>query len=515
MHETPEATPAAASDGSDPYAEIPYTDHAYAESHPDRLAVVARLSGWAAPALERARILEIGCGVGGNVLAMAASLPSATLVGIDPSKRQIDDARRTASGAGLSNVTFHAAPAEEVELAPGSFDYVVLHGVYSWVSIDTRRALLRAIARWVAPDGVAYVSFNTLPGWYDRLAAKEWLRFTASASGLGLSLEETRASLAWLRDRASPELATYRRQIEGVIARLAETDRAYLVHEYLSPEHHPELVSTFLAETEGAGLRYLGDAIAASTSLELLDDDVCARVRSLDVTRTQQVVDFVKHTSFRRALLVRADTCDARGWRWPSSLEPDARVSESAMDTLHVASRLRASPDVPDQFDGNDGSVHVYDKAASCALLELARVAPRAVPFDDLCGRVAAAMGAPTADVRHVVRKELYDLWLATGGIDLHAYEPRIVTTASERPESSALARWHAVHGGTLTNLWHQEVVLAEDVVRFVLGLADGTRTLEAIAREVRDARALSEAEALDVTRASVDLLAKAALLIR
>ena len=140
---------------------------------------------------------------------------------------------------------------------------------------------------------------------------------------------------------------------------------------------------------------------------------------------------------------------------------------------------------------------------------------PQAVPFEELCGRVARVLSAPLADVRQIVRKELYDLWLATGGIDLHAYAPRIVTTASERPEASALARWHAVHGGTLTNLWHQEVVLAEEIVRVVLGLADGTRTLEMIAREVRDARALSETEALDVARASVDLLARAALLIR
>jgi hypothetical protein len=273
-------------------------------------------------------------------------------------------------------------------------------------------------------------------------------------------------------------------------------------------------VSTFLSEAEGAGLRYLGDAIAASTSLELLDDDVRARAMPLDVVRTQQLIDFVKHTSFRRALLVRSDTSDARGWRWPSSLEPSQSASESAMDTLRVASRLRASPDVPDQFDGLDGSVHVYDPAASCALLELARLAPHALPMEDLCARVASVMRMSPRDVRPIVRKELYDLWLATGGIDLHTYEPELVTRASEKPAASALARWHAEHGGTLTNLWHQEVVLAEDVVRFVLALADGTRDSNAIAREVASTRGLSESDAHDVTRASLALLANAAVLV-
>ena len=492
---------------TDPYDDVPYTDHSYAESHPDRLAVVAKMSGWTPPAVERARILELGCGVGGNLLPMAEQLPGATLVGVDRSRRQIEAARRVAEAAGLKNVVFHEASFEDAGLVAAEFDFVICHGVYSWISIDARRALLRVVARCLAPGGVAYLSFNTLPGWYDRMAARDWLRFADATS-----IEP----LSWLKARVSLELDAYRRQLGQVEDRLRETERAYLVHEYLSTEHHPELVTSVLGEAGDAGLRYLGDAIPTSTAVELLDDEAQARALGLDVAATQQLVDFVKHTSFRRALFVRSDASDERAWCWPMRLDP------RAIDSSRIASRLRITADPAggaDRIEGPDGIVHVFDPLARCALHELSLVAPRSLAFDELCQRVRAAM--PTADgsskVSDAVRSELFDLWLTIGGLDLHAYEPRMATTVSERPEASAVARIQARTDGTLTNVWHQEVRLVEEVVRFALARLDGTRTCGALTREVRE-RMLPESSSADVealVRASLDLLAKSALLVQ
>jgi cyclopropane fatty-acyl-phospholipid synthase-like methyltransferase len=167
----------------DAYERVPYTSHAYAESHPDRLRVVARLSGWNPPGLERARVLEIGCGRAGNLLAMAMSLPEATLVGIERSARQANEARTIAAQLGVTNMTVHTANFGDPGLltdADGTFDFAVAHGVASWIPPEERATLLQRMARWLSPDGVGYVSFNVLPGWYERLAARDWLRFSAS-----------------------------------------------------------------------------------------------------------------------------------------------------------------------------------------------------------------------------------------------------------------------------------------------------------------------------------------------
>ncbi len=471
----------------DPYDDLPYTDHAYAESHPDRLAVVARLSGWDAPDPATGRVLELGCGRGGNLLPMAAGLSGSPLVGVDRSRRQIEEARRIARAAGLSNVRLVDVGFESLGDAGGPFDFVVCQGVCSWISPASRRQLLGVVARSLAPAGVAYVSFNVLPGWYDRLAARDWLRFDGG--------DDARASLRWLREHVSPELADYRRRLDAVEKRLGETDRAYQVHEYLSDDHHPQLVSDLLSEAADAGLVYLGDAIPGEVALELLPEAIGDRASKLAPAATQQLVDFVRCTAFRRTLLVRADTAVAQGWRWPTKLRAEA------IDSLRVASRLRPAPGPGkgprERFDAGEVSVEIVDPAARAALRQLATAAPRAVPFREL----ARAAGDAAA-----LRTELFDLWLATGAIDLHVHEPALGDGASARPLACPVARWHAAHGGPITNRWHQEVRLAEPVILQVLARLDGSRTADECAREVGCAP--------DVARAAIAALGASALLM-
>ncbi len=488
----------------DPYDQLPYTDHAYAESHPDRLSVVALLSGWKPPGLERARILEVGCGRGGNLLPMAESLPDARHVGIDRSARQIAEASRIARESGLGHVDLIASPFESIEPREvgGPFDFVIAHGVCSWVPPEARRTLLKKIAEALAPGGIAYLSFNVLPGWYERLAARDWLRRFP---------EPTPAtSLAWLRDAISPELGAYRQRIDAVAKRLEETEPAYARHEYLAEDHHPQLVGDLLAEADAAGLSYLGDAIPSGTALELLPDEVATRAAAFDVASRQQLIDFVRCTSFRRALLVRSEDVQARSYRPPAHLDP------GALAALRVASRLRthAAPDdgaSTERFDGPGGvSLLQTGRSIRRALHALAGVAPRALAFAEL---EAAGGGAPGE-----LRSELFDLWLASDAIDLHLREPRLDTgKGRDRPEASALSRWHAAHGGAITNLWHQEVALDDPLLRQLLSRLDGTRSRQDLARELGQSGLTASLDAETrhhLVQAGVSALAAAALLV-
>lgn len=497
----------------DPYDLVPYTDHAYAEAHPDRLVVVGRLKGWDTGALERGRVLELGCGRGGNLLPMAAGMPGASFVGIDRSERQIDEAKRIASASGLTNVSFEVAGVEDTPPGPAEYDFVLCHGVYSWVPVETRRAMLRTAARALAPKGIAYVSFNTLPGWYERLAARDWLRFCASSLPRDGGPEHARDALAWLVCHVSPELEPYRERLRGVSRRLEETDRAYLVHEYLAAEHHPETVTTFLGEAELAGLSYLGDAILQATALELLPDPVAAEARRMTVSAGEQLTDFVRCTSFRRALLVRAPV----GWSTPRDLAP------SALESLRVASRMRDTGGRAELFAGPSVTVQVSEPAVQVALRELGRIAPRSLPFSELVAAVGRAMpGRAPTELRATLVRELFDLWLASDGLDLHAFEPPMTTSPGERPEACPVARWHAANGGSITNRWHHEVRLEEPIVTYLLGRLDGTRTIADLAVEAKAALArgpsspapVGPRELEGLVRGAVDLLANAGLLV-
>jgi hypothetical protein len=217
--------------------------------------------------------------------------------------------------------------------------------------------------------------------------------------------------------------------------------------------------------------------------------------------RAQELVDFAKNTAFRRALLVREDTRAARGFLWPKLLDAGAVLG------LRVASRLRPSTASAELFESPGESVQVKDAGARRALLLLAEIAPRSIPVRELAERAGAGAAA--------LAEEIFDLWLSTHAVDLHAFEPALAA-AGERPAAPPLARLRAEHGGPITNLWHQEVVIPEDVVRFILARLDGAHTREDLSREVRRVAkpGLPEADARELVRVSVELLAGSGLLV-
>jgi len=489
----------------DAYDLVPYTEHAYAESHPDHLQVIAALSGFTGPSSLTPRVLELGCGRGGNLLALAASWPEASFVGVDRSPAQVRDATRIATAALLSNVSFVVADFTR-EPSTETFDFVLCHGVYSWIPVGDRPALLDRIRAALAPQGIAYVSFNTLPGWYRRLAARDFLRFAARASFAG----GPRDALLWLGKAVSPELAPYRGDLLAVHERLLATDAAYLTHEYLAEEHHPVHVATFLEECALADLAYLGDAIPSETALELLPDAVRARADPLDTSAALTLADFTRDTAFRRALLVRSDTARASSFGAPRALDPRAVVAMRASSRLCPLGDAGGSGGSGAETFEGAGTRVVLEGAPRAALHALAKVAPRSIS----CVELAHAIGASPARVA----SELFELWIAGAGVDLHLREPELVSTVSRRPRASPVARWHAIEGGPVTNAWHQEVLLPDTVVRFVLGRLDGETTTEMLARAVRErareGERVSEVEALSLVEASLAILEKAGLLV-
>ena len=147
------------------YDEVPYVSFPFPQTHPDRLATIATLLGMDPPPVGRCRVLELGCAAGGNLIPMALGLPDSEFVGIDLSTRQIAEGRAAVDALGLQNITLEPVNILEIEADFGQFDYIIAHGVYSWVPADVQDKLLEVCRQNLSPNGVAYVSYNTYPGW--------------------------------------------------------------------------------------------------------------------------------------------------------------------------------------------------------------------------------------------------------------------------------------------------------------------------------------------------------------
>ncbi len=118
------------------YDTAPYRSVALMRLHPARLAGHARLLGFEPPPVAKARVLEIGCAAGGHIIPLAAAFPDARFLGVDISPRQIADGAGRIARLGLGNITLSARSLTEIGAADGIFDYVIAHGLYSWIPED-------------------------------------------------------------------------------------------------------------------------------------------------------------------------------------------------------------------------------------------------------------------------------------------------------------------------------------------------------------------------------------------
>ena len=159
------------------YEQLPYESGPQYPTHPNCLATVATLMGMQPPDVGHARVLELGCGNGGNLIPMAATLPDSRFLGIDLSPRHISQGVTWIRMAGLDNIELRAANLLDLSGELGQFDYIICHGVYSWVPAPVREKILCICRDQLTSQGVAYISYNTYPGWHFRGIAKDMLHF--------------------------------------------------------------------------------------------------------------------------------------------------------------------------------------------------------------------------------------------------------------------------------------------------------------------------------------------------
>jgi len=289
-----------------------YTDQFFRELSPAWLNYAAALNGALPRPLDRGFVyLELGCGFGTSTVVNAGAYPQGEFHGCDIIPAHVDGGRRHATALGVTNVTFHEADFEQLLERPlPACDFIVLHGVYSWVDAAARQAVRRVIAALLKPGGLAYVSYNCLPGWAGEAPLRKLL-VEFARSGDGTTAERTAAALASLTAfshgrakyfKANPAALT---ALEGYHKR----DTEYLVHEFMNTEWQPFYSVDVADELADIGLRFAGSATLAENHPGLvLDADSATAVAALPTARQRQLgADFAANQRFRRDVFVRAE----------------------------------------------------------------------------------------------------------------------------------------------------------------------------------------------------------------
>jgi cyclopropane fatty-acyl-phospholipid synthase-like methyltransferase len=350
-----------------PYDRLPYDSFPFAQTHPAHLCALARLHGVNAPDPRNARVLEIGCASGGNLIPMAEQLPFASFVGLDLSARQISMAKSAAAEANVHNVTFTHANVATYDGAGQHYDYIIAHGVYSWMPETARDAQMQVCEQCLTDTGIAYISYNTYPGWHLRGAIRDMMMYHASGfESDAQQVQQARSLLNFLQENAATGADAYSLLLEREATILANSADAYIRHEHLSGDNVPLYFHQFATKAAGFSLKFLAEAELSSHSTANLTDAAKEAIDSLcqDVIRREQYLDFLRNRTFRQSLLVQDGVPTL-----PSAQAP-------LLDSLALSANLtRTSQDEVQQsftFSAQNGtSLATSDPLLTAALTEL------------------------------------------------------------------------------------------------------------------------------------------------
>ncbi len=486
------------------YDRVPYRSLAFPETHPDRLATVARIFGVTTPDVARCRVLELGCASGGNLIPMAFNLPASEFVGIDLSRHQVDDGMAIVGALNLTNIRIEHASILDVDAGWGQFDYIICHGVFSWVERPVQDKIFAIARENLTAAGVAYISYNTYPGWHMRESVRHMMRYHAAQfDDPAEQVEQARALLTFLAS-ASDTALPYGQLLTREVERLGKAADSYLYHEHLEQTNVPLYFHDFAERAERAGLQYLSEAVVSEMLTSHFPPAVAETLERIspDILHLEQYMDFVRNRQFRRTLLCHKD------------VKPKRALSPAVLHGLMVSSPAVTDAPTCDLsaatsilFTNGTQRATVSLPASKAAMLALMERWPRAIALDELCA-LALERAAPFVDglAPDTVRLGLMgDLFggVMYGMVLLHTQQPPCTNHPSDRPRVHPLSAHQAAGGDIIVNA-HHETFRLDDITLEVLRLLNGERSrseiVDVLVDRYRDGSMLVEHEGTPVT---------------
>ena len=296
------------------YSELGYKSMPFPYTTPATLEAYAALVGVSAPNPKTARVLELGATYGGNIISQALFNPDATFVGIELSQEQVEKGNEVIANAGLTNVSLIQSDIASIGSEIGTFDYIIAHGLYSWVDDGVKDALLRLIDEHLAEDGIAYISYNTYPGWHTMDEVRQLMMFSNRDKTQFNHKEKvlhgkTIGSIVGSQILKYDNLKERNSKFLGALRSVMQKDEYYVGHDHLEPNNDPVYFYQFNDHLGAHNLAYLCDADLTLSMVRSFDSDIADTLDKLalnDHVAQEQYLDFMLDTTFRKSIICKA-----------------------------------------------------------------------------------------------------------------------------------------------------------------------------------------------------------------
>ncbi len=468
------------------YDLVPYQTHCFPQTHPDRLSTLARFFGMEPAPLGQCRVLEVGCGTGENLIPMAYQFPQSFFWGIDAAQIPINQGRRMSDELGLRNLRLDPVNLLDFSADENKFDFIIVHGVFSWVNEKNRNRIFGICREFLSPQGVAYISYNAYPGWHLHRAVRDIMRFHVRALvDAGQRIHQANTILQFLL-KANSERDHYQAFLKKDMEEMITDDPYHLYHDELAEENTPFYFLEFMEGASAHQLQFLAEAKFSEMQDFIYPGPVAAMLSQIGAKSRllkEQYLDYVKCRRFRLTLLCHEGVA--------LKPQPDAELVKELWVSAFLEPRqaiFRLEDPEMVYFDGPDGSIMATDSSiGKAAFLELRSVYPATLRFEDLYVRAQARVLAENhlpADDGEADRRILRDLLFGgyhAGALEFYLDPLPITSTAGEYPQVSPLVRFQAQKRDWVTSARHKTVKLDDELWRGIIPLLDGTKNRRAL----------------------------------
>ena len=297
------------------YKELGYKSYPFPFTTPAYLEAYGTLVGLNTPPAKTARVLELGATYGGNIISQAVHNPEATFVGIELSEDQVEKGNKIISDAKLDNISLIQGDIMNFDETLGTFDYIIAHGFYSWISDEMKDKLLDIISKHLADNGIAYVSYNTYPGWHTMEEVRQLMLF-ANRGHDELTHKEkvlrgkTVGSLVGSQILNYDNLKERNSKFLGALRSVMQKDDYYVGHDHLEPHNDPCYFYQFNEHLKVHNLAYVCDADLTLSMVRTYDESIADKLEKLapnSQADQEQYLDFMLDTTFRKSIICKAD----------------------------------------------------------------------------------------------------------------------------------------------------------------------------------------------------------------
>lgn len=469
------------------YDAVPYEDCPLIQTKPDNLGLIAKLFGIESANPDKCRVLELGCASGGNIIPLAFYWPDSEFMGIELSEKQAGLGAKMIEELHLSNIHILHKNILDLDESLGTFDYVIAHGVYSWIPPEVQQHMLKLIPKILSSNGIAFISYNTLPGWHFRMAIRDIMLYPSLAGASPDEKKDNGIDMLYklakgLPDNSSLSEKWFKKEAEDLV----KLPPSYLLHDYLEENNHPEYFYQFMGKAEANHLQFLSEADMYTMLSSTLTDEAENILDDIDdLIEYQQYMDFYYLRSFRQTLLCH------------DNLELDYEINIDKITDCYFYAFLNCDEEI--DLNANTKQVFTHPKKESfvishpltkAAIVALSHQFPNALSFPQLLDAAQSILRENNSDYLDEdpddMLEELFNLYLSQG-LELSQVCRKFSVNVGNKPRATQLAHVYAKYNRCCIGSMHHGNIALNDLDRYLISLLDGTRSIKQIGEQLAE----------------------------